>query len=119
MFTYAVTAKKTRSPISEQHYIDFLNYITDLGEVGNVNYETTRGLHVHFVLKTKTRLDYNKLKPTRYGWSVRAVPVYDINRWIQYCEKDRPVLTEGQSRALRRRMISLSCCNNNDIQIPP
>lgn len=88
MKVYAVTAKKTRNPITKQHYLDLLDYYKDLGIVANVAFETTRGLHVHFMLKTSSTLDYTKLKPTKYGWNVKAIPIYDYNGWIKYCRKD-------------------------------
>ncbi len=88
-FNYAITMKKTRKPVTKQHYFDYLDKIKDLGDIGNVNFETTRGLHVHFILKTKTRLNYQKLRPTRRGWNAKAVPIYDERGWIQYVRKDR------------------------------
>lgn len=87
-YQYAITAKKTRKPISQTHYLDYLDYITDLGKVGNVNFETTKGLHTHFILKCEEKLDYRKLKPTQYGWNVKAVPIYNRKGWIKYCRKD-------------------------------
>lgn len=97
---YAITAKKTRGVISKIHYEDYLGYISDLGSVGNVNYETTRGLHLHFVLLTKDKLDYSKLKPTKYGWNIKAVPIYDMDKWISYIQKDKPLFTERESLLL-------------------
>lgn len=85
---YAITAKKTRKPISKEHYLDYLDHISDLGKVGNVNFETTKGLHTHFILKTKTKLDYNDLRPTKYGWNVKAIPIYDRKGWLKYIRKD-------------------------------
>lgn len=85
---YAMTAKKTRKPISSQHYLDYLDYCSDLGKVGNVNFEDTRGLHIHFVLDTKDKLDYRKLTPTKYGWNIKAVPIYNPKGWKLYCRKD-------------------------------
>ncbi len=87
-FQYAITAKKTRKPITQQHYLDYLDYLTDLGKVGNVNFEDTRGLHTHFILQTTSKLDFNKLKPTKYGWNVKAIPIYNRKGWIKYCRKD-------------------------------
>lgn len=87
-FSYAITAKKTRKPITKTHYLDYLDYLTDHGKVGNVNFETTKGLHTHFVLKCDEQLDYNKLKPTKHGWNVFAVPLYNRKGWIRYIRKD-------------------------------
>lgn len=110
---YAITAKKTRKPVSQEHYENYLSYCTDLGEVGNVNYERTRGLHIHFIIKTE-RLDYKRLKPTKYGWSVKAVPIYNYQGWIQYIEKDNAKLSDEEQKGLRKAMLRLNCCNNND-----
>ncbi len=86
---YAVTCKKVRKPISKEHYSDYLSYLSDYGSIGNVNYEKTRGLHIHFILKTENTLDYKVLKPEKHGWSVRAVPIYNLFNWISYIQKDR------------------------------
>lgn len=85
---FAMTAKKTRQPITAEHYLDYLDYCTDLGKVGNVNFETTRGLHIHFILEVKDKLDFKKLKPTKYGWNVKAVPIYNPKGWNKYSRKD-------------------------------
>lgn len=85
---YAITAKKTRQPITVEHYKDYLDYLGDLGEVANVKFEQTRGLHIHFVLRTKERLDYRLLLPTKYGWNVKSVPIYNLRGWDLYCRKD-------------------------------
>lgn len=87
-FEYAVTAKKTRLPIEKVHYLDYLNKITDLGKVGNVYFETTKGLHVHFKVITDTKLNYKKLTPTKRGWNVKAIPIYNNKGWLTYCRKD-------------------------------
>lgn len=85
---YAITAKKTRKPILKEHYMDYLDKISDLGTIGNVNFETTRGLHTHFILRTPDKLDYKKLYPTKYGWNVKAVPIYNRKGWKKYIRKD-------------------------------
>lgn len=86
---YAVTVKKTRAPVSIEHYLDYLDYCQDLGTPSNVYVEDTRGLHIHFVLEaTKGRIDFKKLKPEKYGWNVKAVPVYYDQGWKKYCRKD-------------------------------
>lgn len=86
---YAITARKTTKPITKQHYLDYLDKISDLGNVGNVNFETTRGLHLHFQIKCKERIPFPKFRPTKRGWNVKAVPIYNMKSWEQYCRKDR------------------------------
>lgn len=87
-FEYAITAKKTRRPCTRTHYLDYLDYLSDHGKIGNVNFEITRGLHIHFIIKCDKRLDYNLLKPTKKGWNTKAVPVYARKGWIKYSRKD-------------------------------
>lgn len=86
---YAVTTRKTNKPITETHYHDYLAKIGDLGKVGNVNFETKRGLHCHFLLNTTSNyLDYKKLRPTKKGWNVKVVPIYNKRGWVSYCRKE-------------------------------
>lgn len=85
---YALTVRKTRNPITQTHYLDYLDYLSKYGTVGNVNFEETKGLHCHFILETKERLDYKCLKPAKFGWNVMAVPVYNKAGWVKYCRKD-------------------------------
>lgn len=119
-YEYAVTARKTRKPVLKEHYEDYLGYIGDIGEIGNVNFETTRGIHCHFILRTKKKLNYKQLRPTKYGWNVKAVPIYDREGWISYSEKDinsvKP-LSDLEQRTLRRKILSMNCCNNNKVKV--
>lgn len=84
---FAITAKKTRKPISDKHYLDFLDRTKDLGEIGNVNLETTKGLHVHFVLKCNS-LRYRDVYPSKVGWSIKIVPIFNKDGWVKYVRKD-------------------------------
>lgn len=86
---YAVTARKTTKPITKEHYFDYLDKIGDLGEIGNVNFEAKKGLHVHFILDSGKKVSYSKFRPTKRGWNVKAVPIYDKKYWIAYSRKDR------------------------------
>lgn len=86
---YAITARKTVKPITKNHYFDYLDKIGDLGEIGNVNFETTKGLHCHFILKTKTKISNDSIRPTKRGWNCRKVPIRNHNLWKAYCRKDR------------------------------
>lgn len=85
---YAVTTKKTRKPISKEHYLDYLDSLTDIGKVYNVVFETTKGLHIHFVLEVQDKLDFKTLYRTKYGWNHMAVPLYNPKGWTRYCRKD-------------------------------
>lgn len=90
MNRFAITSKKTRNPISQEHYLDYLDSLSELGTVMNVAFETTRGLHVHFVLETVHDLSKkdSKLYRTKYGWNHLAVPVYYQTGWTNYSRKD-------------------------------
>lgn len=87
-YRYAITSKKTRQPITKQHYLDYLDALSDDGRVCNVNFETTRGLHVHFVLETTKPLRQSQLYKTQYGWNHKSVPIYNEKGWRKYCRKD-------------------------------
>lgn len=84
----AVTVKKTRKPIEIQNYIDYLKYIKPQFNIQNVNIETTRGYHLHFIIKSDTDINFKDLYPSKYGWNIKAVPIYNREGWIKYCEKD-------------------------------
>lgn len=84
---YAITVKKTRNPIEITDYINYLDYLKDMYMVYNVNIETTRGYHLHFIIST-SNLDYKSLYPAKYGWNVKAVPIFFKDGWVKYCEKD-------------------------------
>lgn len=108
-YEYAITTRKTRQPITRQHYEDYLNHLGDrdrmnyydkasekvirkggLGDVGNVNYEEERGLHVHYLLRTDRPITSDNLytySPSKYGWNHKAVPIFNRDGWIAYCEK--------------------------------
>lgn len=92
--SYAITVKKTRKPILREHYLDYLDKLSDTGEIGNVNFETTKGMHIHFIIKTKGTLDYSKLYPTKYGWNAKAVSLFNRGGWIRYCRKDQSINQE-------------------------
>lgn len=94
MNCYAVTVKKTRKPITKQHYLDYLDKLSDSGKLANVYFEDTKGLHCHFTMKLKGRLDYKTLYPTKYGWNAKAVPIYNRKGWIDYCRKDHQKMKE-------------------------
>lgn len=90
MKRYAITTKKTRQPVSQQHYLDYLDSLSDLGTVMNVVFETTRGLHVHYVLETEYELSSkdSRLYKTKFGWNHLSVPVWHAKGWTRYCRKD-------------------------------
>lgn len=95
MFEYAITVKKTRKPVSHQHYCDYLDKMKDFGKVGNVYFELTHGLHLHYKIRTDERLDYKKMyKPAKHGWNIKAVPVWNPEGWHKYCRKDHDKQTQ-------------------------
>lgn len=86
---YALTLKKTRKPILLTDYEDYLTWLQDRGyKVTEVNYEDTKGLHVHFILSAPAELIYGQLKRDPYGWSIRFVPIYNRTGWMKYITKD-------------------------------
>lgn len=95
---FAVTARKTNRPITEEHYNDYLNSISDKGEIANVNFETKRGLHVHFVIKSDNIINFNTMRPTKRGWMVKVVPIYDMKGWISYINKPNDEKVHNESR---------------------
>lgn len=130
MPNYAITMRKTRKPITKQHYLDYLNYCTDLGDVGNVNFEQTKGMHIHFMLKTKKTINYNKLRPTKRGWNCKVVPIFNKRGWIKYCKKDNANNEElnkevhkQYENAEEEEYIEMPtknlfrCCNNNTVEV--
>jgi len=88
MKDFAVTVKKTRKPIEIQNYIDYLKYIKPQFNIQNVNIETTRGYHLHFIIKSDTDINFRDLYPSKYGWNIKAIPIYNREGWVKYCEKD-------------------------------
>ena len=100
---YAITARKTVKPITKEHYHDYLSKIGDLGSIGNVNFEAKKGLHCHFVLEVKGKINYKELRPTKRGWNVKAVPIYSYREWSCYSRKDR----------------ELECNDDPDLFVPP
>lgn len=88
MFEYALTVKKTRNPINIDEYASYLSYIKDMFNVANVNIETTRGLHIHFLLTSEKRLIYKDLYIQPRGWSIKAVPIFNRRGWDIYTQKD-------------------------------
>lgn len=90
IFTYAVTVRKTRGVVTRSHYEGYLSWLSQRGIIGNVNYESTRGLHVHFLIDAWQRLDKRDFLYEPRGWSIRHVPIWDRKGWVKYCEKDKP-----------------------------
>lgn len=88
MFEYAITVKKTRKPVNIDEYANYLNYIKDMFTFGNVHIETTKGLHIHFLLTSQKRITYSDLYIQKHGWSIRAVPIYNRQGWTAYSSKD-------------------------------
>lgn len=89
MKLYALTVKKTRKPITLDLYEDYLTWLATKAEVSNINYEDTRGLHVHCLITAPDDFQYNDLKILPFGWSFKMVPIYDLMGWLSYSEKDR------------------------------
>lgn len=90
MNTYAITIKKTRGTPTHDDYVSYLDWLVGKGyEVANVNYEFTRGLHIHFSIKTDQEL-LNKdprLYRDKYGWHIYCVSKYS-DGWDIYISKD-------------------------------
>lgn len=96
MKTYALTIKKTRKPITLDLYEDYLSWLSGKCEVANINYEDTRGLHVHCVIRTSDEFQFSDLKIVPHGWSFKMVPIYNLAGWIKYSEKDADKRVESQ-----------------------
>lgn len=91
LFEYAVTVKKTRGKPTPSDYAQYLQWLEEKGFlVGNVNFEMTRGLHIHFVIKSVNKLKEKdpSLYRDRYGWNILAKKCYSLSGWLRYSEKD-------------------------------
>lgn len=86
---YAITLKKTRGVPRVSDYEDYLAWLRENSfEVMNVNYEVTRGLHIHFVLSSEEE-GYPNIKKEPHGWHIKCVPIWDRDGWVAYSEKDK------------------------------
>jgi len=85
---FAITLKKTRNPIRAVDYFDYLDVLKGMYDVNNVNFEDTKGLHCHFIIKSRQGINFKDLYLQKYGWSLRVVPIYDLDGWKKYIRKD-------------------------------
>ncbi len=84
---YAVTLKQTRRVPTVCSYESYLTFLRSQGYVcTNVNYEETRGLHIHFIVQSE---GYPDLKMENHGWHIKCAEVWDLDGWISYSEKDK------------------------------
>lgn len=87
---YAITLKKTRKPILLSDYEVYLKWLTDKGyKVEDIHYETTKGLHCHFILDSPAEVCYSHLKRDKFGWNIKHVPIYYRKGWEEYIRKDQ------------------------------
>lgn len=88
--SYALTVKKTRGKPTQEDYQSYLDWLVDKGyEVANVNYEFTKGLHIHFSIWTEDNLKIKdpRLYRDKYGWNIYCIPQYSYG-WNVYIKKD-------------------------------
>lgn len=88
---YALTIKKTRGVPTEKDYEEYFSWLIAQGyQIWEVNYETTRGLHVHCILECAERIPHFKkaLYRDNFGWNLHAVPIFHRRGWVRYSEKD-------------------------------
>lgn len=84
---YALTLRKTRKPIKLSDYEQHIKELTEKRlEVLDVNYEDTKGLHLHCVIASPHELNYNNFKSR--GWNYLFKPIFYHRGWIKYCTKD-------------------------------
>lgn len=104
MNTYAITIKKTRGTPTVSDYEDYLLWLSEKVVIYNVNYETTRGLHIHFRVKTDLTLTPkdSRLYRYKYGWNILCRPEYYEQGWIKYITKDSKT---DEIKALKNDMI--------------
>lgn len=89
MFYYALTLRKTRKPILLSDYTRELDYLKDLGyDVKDVNYEDTKGLHIHCVICSDSAISYDDKRFKRRGWNYYFKPIFYHKGWIKYATKD-------------------------------
>lgn len=105
-FRYAVTVRKTRKPMIIDSYFDYLDALSDHCTILNVNFEETRGLHVHFTCESNRPMVYSDFIFTKYGWNVKFVPIYNLHGWFKYCRKDAHLYVSKQMRAKYKHYFS-------------
>lgn len=90
MFNYAVTVKKTRGTPVLSDYESYLSWLGERVVIYDVNYEFTRGMHIHFIISSATKLERKdpSLYRDRYGWNILALPIYNVEGWRRYIYKD-------------------------------
>lgn len=83
---YALTFRKVRKPITISDYYDELERLKKLDfRILDVNFEDTKGLHVHCVLGVNHEEDaFLKQR----GWNYKLVPIYYHRGWLKYATKD-------------------------------
>jgi len=93
MHYYALTIKKTRLSPLRSDYEEYFKYLEEAWDyhIGCVNFETTKGLHVHCLLRSSVPL--LKKDPSLYrdqhGWNILCVPIFYEKGWIAYSTKDQ------------------------------
>lgn len=99
-YHYAITIRNTRKPIDRESYQVYLDWLSDRGDVSHVHFESNRGLHCHAQCWTPREFSFDdwymaglvvngKLQPKFRGWNVKAVPIFNTEGWIKYCEKEQ------------------------------
>jgi len=87
-YALALTLRKTRKPVTLPYYKEQLKLIGQHVDIYNVNYEDTKGLHVHCIIESDEFVDLKAIIPP-HGWNYKVVPLYNRVGWIKYSEKDK------------------------------
>lgn len=88
MYYYAFTLSKVRG---EKDYDSYEAYLSKLNLYFPIKqYELEKGLHVHCMIQSKTRITKARTQLYAHGWSIRLellkTPA-DIGGWVIYCQK--------------------------------
>lgn len=87
-YYYATTVRKVSQPVYISDYNTFLHDLKHKYPKAEVVYhfEEDKGLHVHMMIKTPTRMYINKFHPGR-GWNVDHQMVKNLAAWQCYISK--------------------------------
>ncbi len=103
----ALTLRKTRDPVFLSDYEAYFIRLRLKGYViDNINYEDSKGLHVHCVLShPRQDVIYANVKLEAHGWSVRLKRIYNMKGWLHYLTKSDTNRIYAKHKALEQEFI--------------
>lgn len=93
MYYYAFTLSKVRGEKSYEAYEEYLTEIEGRSDfkIPFKQYEENRGLHVHTMIVSKSRVAKKDVYLHKHGWSIDFRMLKspdDIGKWVMYCYQD-------------------------------